>query len=118
MSTFVLNRNYELALPSIYVDVDNEEMEYVDGGALSTATKAAIIAGVVIAGVGFACALAYGQVWLGLKLAKGVFGTALKGVMKAHAGAVIALIASCVVSSFGISAAATTATISWIIKNF
>ena len=32
MSTFVLNRNYELALPTSYVEVDNEEMEYVDGG--------------------------------------------------------------------------------------
>ena len=32
MSTFLLNRNYELALPSSYVEIDNEEMEYVDGG--------------------------------------------------------------------------------------
>lgn len=32
MSAFVLNRKYELALPTSYVDVDNEEMEYVDGG--------------------------------------------------------------------------------------
>ena len=32
MSAFVLNRKYESALPTIYVDVDNEEMEYVDGG--------------------------------------------------------------------------------------
>jgi hypothetical protein len=32
MSAFVLNRNYELQLPSSFVDVDCEEMEYVDGG--------------------------------------------------------------------------------------
>ncbi|SHI22326.1 hypothetical protein [Clostridium intestinale] len=32
MSAFVLNRNYELQLPSSFVDVDREEMEYVDGG--------------------------------------------------------------------------------------
>lgn len=32
MSAFVLNKKYELALPTSYVDVDNEEMEYVDGG--------------------------------------------------------------------------------------
>lgn len=32
MSTFVLSRNYELILPESYVDVNNEEMEYVDGG--------------------------------------------------------------------------------------
>lgn len=34
MSTFVLNRNYGLALPTSYVEVDNEEMEYVDGGGI------------------------------------------------------------------------------------
>lgn len=32
MSTFVLNRNYELQLPNSYVDVDREEMEYIEGG--------------------------------------------------------------------------------------
>ena len=32
MSAFVLNRNYQLQLPNSYVDVDREEMEYVDGG--------------------------------------------------------------------------------------
>ncbi len=32
MSAFVLNRNYELQLPSSFVDIDCEEMEYVDGG--------------------------------------------------------------------------------------
>ena len=36
MSAFVLNKKYELALPTSYVDVDNEEMEYVDGGAWNT----------------------------------------------------------------------------------
>ena len=33
MSSFVLKRNYELQLPNSFVDVDREEMEYVDGGA-------------------------------------------------------------------------------------
>lgn len=32
MSTFVLKRNYELQLPMSFVDVDRDEMEYVDGG--------------------------------------------------------------------------------------
>ncbi|NKF08026.1 hypothetical protein J1C67_05400 [Clostridium gasigenes] len=32
MSTFVLKRNYGLELPASYVEVDSEEMEYVDGG--------------------------------------------------------------------------------------
>lgn len=32
MSKFVLNRNYQLQLPNSFVDVEREEMEYVDGG--------------------------------------------------------------------------------------
>ena len=32
MSTFVLNKEYSLQLPSSYVDIDREEMEYIDGG--------------------------------------------------------------------------------------
>ena len=32
MSGFVLRREYALQLPNNYVDVDREEMEYVDGG--------------------------------------------------------------------------------------
>jgi hypothetical protein len=32
MSTFVLKREYALQLPNSYVEVDKDEMEYVDGG--------------------------------------------------------------------------------------
>ena len=32
MSTFVLKREYALAMPTSYVDIDRDEMEYVDGG--------------------------------------------------------------------------------------
>lgn len=32
MSTLALNRSYELQMPSSFVDVDRDEMEYVDGG--------------------------------------------------------------------------------------
>lgn len=32
MSAFVLNRNYELQLPNNFVDIEKDEMEYVDGG--------------------------------------------------------------------------------------
>ena len=64
MSTFVLNRNYGLALPTSYVEVDNEEMEYVDGGyyisnsTLKSVTKGAFLAiginpiGSTLAGLG------------------------------------------------------------------
>ena len=43
MSTFVLNRNYGLALPTSYVEVDNEEMEYVDGGGASLAMSSSYL---------------------------------------------------------------------------
>lgn len=32
MSAFVLERKYALQLPTSYVDIDKDEMEYVDGG--------------------------------------------------------------------------------------
>lgn len=51
---------WALVMPSSYAVMSEDEMTYVDGGALTTAQKAAIIAGVVVAGIGFACALAYG----------------------------------------------------------
>lgn len=34
MSEFVLDRRHALQLPDSYVDIDSEEMEYVDGGVL------------------------------------------------------------------------------------
>ena len=61
MSAFVLNRNYQLQLPNSYVDVDREEMEYVDGGGSLTLTisiaralamGAGVIAGAVVAKLG------------------------------------------------------------------
>lgn len=107
-----------LVMPSSYAMMDEEEMMYLEGGALTTAQKALIIAGVVAAGFAFAAALMYGQIWLGLKFAKAIFGAALRTVMVKNGGAVITLIATCAASSFGISAAAATATITWIIKNF
>ena len=32
MSSYALNRNYNLQLPNSFVEIDREEMEYVDGG--------------------------------------------------------------------------------------
>ena len=32
MSTFVLKKEYELQLPSSYVDIDRDEIGYIDGG--------------------------------------------------------------------------------------
>ncbi len=37
MSAFVLGREYSLQLPNSYVEIDRDEMEYVDGGGVSLA---------------------------------------------------------------------------------
>lgn len=39
MSTFVLKKEYALQLPNSYVDIDRDEMEYVDGGYLINFNK-------------------------------------------------------------------------------
>lgn len=39
MSTFVLKKEYALQLPSSYVDIDREEMEYIDGGAWNSVSN-------------------------------------------------------------------------------
>lgn len=61
MSTFVLRREYDLQLPNNYVEIDRDEMEYVDGGAISVWTagwwidQGLTLAGIAISG-GFALA--------------------------------------------------------------
>lgn len=47
MSTFVLKREYALELPTSYVEIDNDEMEYVDGG---FSMPRGVIAGIIDAG--------------------------------------------------------------------
>ena len=60
MSTFVLNRNYALQMPSSYVDIDRDEMEYVDGGlsisrnVFRYTVTATVIAACAFLGGGFA----------------------------------------------------------------
>jgi hypothetical protein len=46
MSVFVLERKYALQLPSSFADLDREEMEYVDGGALTWWQKGLVVAAV------------------------------------------------------------------------
>lgn len=41
MSTLALKREYKLVMPSNYIDIDRNEMEYVDGGATTTQTGTA-----------------------------------------------------------------------------
>lgn len=48
MSTFALKREYALQMPANYVDVNMNEMEYVDGGAsISTGAAGLILNGVL-----------------------------------------------------------------------
>ena len=52
MSTFVLKKEYALELPTIYVNIDNEEIEYVDGGYYITNNKLkAAIVGAEVTGL-------------------------------------------------------------------
>ncbi|MDY2632284.1 class IIb bacteriocin, lactobin A/cerein 7B family [Clostridium sp.] len=52
MSTFVLKREYALQLPNNYVEIDRDEMEYVDGGEITIAAAIAMIGGLIAAGYG------------------------------------------------------------------
>lgn len=54
MSTFVLKKEYALQLPSSYVDIDREEMEYIDGGATYSGAKGWAAAAMVAIGYGSA----------------------------------------------------------------
>ena len=101
MSAFVLNRKYELALPTSYVDVDSEEMEYIDGG-YAAWQKALVATAIVAAGAGLIVALSYGQVWVAAKIMGYTFKTAVR---KLGIKAVVGI----VVESTGISAGAVAA---------
>jgi len=83
MSAFVLNRKYELQLPDSFVDIDREEMEYVDGGSvyLSNAGLRSVL---------IACALnPIGTTILGLAYWKAVsFVTAKFSLLCARLGAI------------------------------
>ena len=88
MSTFVLRKEYSLQLPSSYVDIDREEMEYIEGGWSFTkkfTTKAGINA-LYMAGAGYSVAAlisAFGGVITG---ATGI-GAVAFGLVGAYSGA-------------------------------
>ena len=58
MSAFVLKREYALSMPSSYVDIDRDEMEYVDGGSWSGTVFAKNVWG-YITQKGFSRAVSY-----------------------------------------------------------
>lgn len=89
MSAFVLNRNYELQLPNSYVDVDREEMEYIDGG-YTWWQKTLVATAIVAAGVGLITALSYGQIFLAAKIMKISFAVAVNKLKIAGVAAIVA----------------------------
>ena len=92
MSTFVLNRNYALQMPSSYVDIDREEMEYVDGGGyLKLVASESAIRDIATAGcsmVGALVGLAIGG-WIGKTIGQSI-GSIIGGAVGWMVGGIIA----------------------------
>lgn len=95
-----------LVMPSSYAMMDEEEMMYVEGGALSKADKALIIGICAASAVALTVALVYGQ----LALAAKILGWSVKKVAK-KAGAVA--VVGCITATLGISGGAV-----WAVVNF
>lgn len=76
MSTFVLNRGYALQLPTSYVEVEREEMEYVEGG-IACSTLGWILDGCITVALA-----AYG-IYGGIKTIGALLGRNCKGLVVA-----------------------------------
>ena len=72
-------RNYGLVLPTNYVSIEKDEMEYIDGGA-TWWQKTLVGAAIVAAGVGLVVALSYGQIWLASTIMKKTFSAVVKKI--------------------------------------
>jgi hypothetical protein len=104
MSTLAL-RNYGLVLPSNYVSIEKDEMEYIDGGSVSRALGYLWDAGVLIVGLA-----GMASVW-----AKGVGFFAGLTVKAAVAGAKFALMTGTFVGPGIVTALAALATLAAIV---
>ena len=98
--------NGALVMPSYYASMDEEEMMYLEGGALSTADKVLIVGICAVSAVALTVALVYGQFALAAK----ILGCSVKTVVK-KAGA--AAVVGCITATLGISGAAV-----WGVMNF
>ncbi|VYU29320.1 hypothetical protein [Clostridium tertium] len=83
MSAFVLNREFALQLPNSYVEIDRDEMEYVDGGA----TRYYNLTGIFHAIVGVATGA--GAVYSAVKTLYTVTALAAKTALKACVGGIL-----------------------------
>lgn len=106
MSAFALNREYELQLPMNYMDIDRDEMEYIDGGNLTAGQKAIIIGACIVSSVAIGAAI-----WIGAwAVAAKILCYSIRGVMAAAGPAAVA---STLIAALGISSAG-----AWAIVNF
>ena len=95
-----------LVMPSSYAVMSEEEMTYVEGGALTTVDKAIIVGICVVSVAALTVAIVYGQ----LAFAAQILGWSVKKVAK-KAGA--AAVVGCITASLGISGGAV-----WAVINF
>ncbi|WP_200813126.1 hypothetical protein [Helcococcus massiliensis] len=80
----------ELVLPQNYVEIEQEEMMYLDGG-MSNSDKVLLLGAIAISGAALTAALTTGQFWLGAKIMGMTFG---KFVAKLGAAKVAGFIAT------------------------
>lgn len=73
MSTFVLKREYALQMPTSYVDIDREEMEYVDGG-LSWNEARSYVWGLITGALATIIGKGVAKSWVGSVITKAVAG--------------------------------------------
>ena len=64
-----------LELPQNFVELDQDEMMYLDGG-LTTGQRVALAAGIIIGGAALGVALTLGQLWVVAKIFKVGLGQA------------------------------------------
>ena len=95
-----------LVLPSSYAVMAEEEMSYVEGGALSKVDKALIIGICAASAITLTVALVYGQLALAAKILR---WSVKKVARKAGAAAVV----GCITGTLGISGGAV-----WAVVNF
>lgn len=95
-----------LVLPSSYAVMEEEEMSYVEGGALSKVDKALIIGICAASAITLTVALVYGQLALAAKILR---WSVKKVARKAGAAAVV----GCITATLGISGTAV-----WAVVNF
>ncbi|WP_291569672.1 hypothetical protein [Clostridium sp. UBA4548] len=88
MSTFVLERKYALQLPNSFVDIDSDEMEYLDGG-MSWQNKLLVIGACVAVGAALTVALVYGQLGLAAKIMGFTFKTLIRKLGAVGVAAVV-----------------------------